>query len=468
MSEHADFGVIGLGVMGRNLALNVADQGLTVATWNLDGEVTTSFAAEHAAAGVRATSTFEELVGMLARPRRILLMITAGAPVDSVLDQLAPLLEEGDVVVDGGNSLFTDTRRRDVAWRDRGLCFVGMGVSGGSDGARRGPSLMPGGASSAWDALRPVLESIAARTDDGPCVTHVGPDGAGHFVKMVHNGIEYGDMQLLAEAYDVLARGADLDSEALAETFQRWNEGPLQSFLVELTAGIFTVRDGDDMLVERILDRAGQKGTGSWTVQAALEHGVAIPTITAAVDARILSSGKDERVALSSVREGPRTTPGISDAAAFRKDVHAAVWGAKICAYAQGLRLIRAGSQAYEWNIDLAEIARIWKAGCIIRARLLDDIRAAYLERPDLPDLLLDDELGGVVERTQGALRRVVATAAGLGIPTPALSASLSWYDSRRTARLPQNLTQAQRDAFGAHGFRTVDDPDGPLRNGVW
>jgi 6-phosphogluconate dehydrogenase len=454
----ASFGIIGLAVMGRNLALNIEEHGFSVAVWNLEPEMREQFLAENPGKKFVGAATLEELVASLARPRRILMMIRAGGPVDMALDKLAPLLEPGDIVVDGGNSWFQDTRRREQAMAARGLRFFGMGVSGGEDGARFGPSLMPGGAPEAYARLADVLEAIAARTESGPCVTHVGPDGAGHYVKMVHNGIEYGDMQLIAEAYDVLARVLGLDAAAIAGVFERWNRGRLESFLIEITAKIFAVADPETgrPLVELVEDKAGQKGTGKMTAQVALDLGVPIPTIAAAIDARVLSSLKDERVQASRKLAGPQPRPvaddGLIDA------VENALYAAKVCSYAQGMNLIRAGA-AFGWKIDLAEIARIWKGGCIIRARFLDTIRAAYQRQPDLANLLLDETFAAAVAAADAGWRRVVGLAQQAGVPVPAFSASLAYYDSYRTARLPQNLTQAQRDAFGSHTYERTDRP---------
>jgi 6-phosphogluconate dehydrogenase len=455
--EHAQFGVIGLAVMGRNLALNVLDHGFSVAAWNLEPEVTAAFVAENPR--VRGVKTLAELVASLERPRRILMMIKAGAPVDMTLEKLAPLLEEGDIVIDGGNSWFQDTRRREEAYRAKKLSFVGVGVSGGEDGARFGPSMMPGGSKAAYERLSPVLEAIAAKTDSGPCVTYIGPDGAGHFVKMVHNGIEYGDMQLIAEAYDVLARIGGLSSAQLADVFAEWNRGLLESFLIEITARIFTVADpsGGGPLVEQVLDKAGQKGTGKWTAQVALDLAVPIPTIAAAIDARVLSSMKDERVAAAARLSGP---PGVAAPKTLVDDVRDALYAAKICSYAQGMSLIRAGATEYEWGIDLGAVAKIWKGGCIIRARFLDSIRRAYEREPALANLLLDDEFARTLAQSQTSWRRVVGLATAAGIPVPAMSGSLAYFDSYRTARLPQNLTQAQRDAFGSHTYQRSDSPE--------
>jgi len=458
----ADIGLVGLGVMGRNLAWNLADHGFKVGVWNREADMQAAVLAERAD-GLVPVSSLAELVKCLSRPRRLLLMITAGKPVDLVLDALEPLLEPGDIVVDGGNSWYEDTRRREQRFAARGLAFVGMGVSGGEEGARHGPSLMPGGSAEAWHHLRPALEAIAAKTEAGPCVTHVGPDGAGHFVKMVHNGIEYADMQLIAEGYDVLRRLGGLDAPRLADVFTAWNAGPLESFLVDITARIFRVSDPrtGGWLVDHVRDQAGQKGTGKWTVQVALDLGVAIPSIAAALDARVLSSMKPAREAASRVLTGPAASPSSpSSPPDLVAQVHDALLASKVLAYAQGMTLVAAASSTHGWGIDPAELARIWKGGCIIRARLLDLMRQAYTRDPNLPSLVVDPDARALVDRCQPAWRAVVGLAQAHGIPVPAMAASLAWYDSYRTASLPQNLTQAQRDAFGAHTYQRADAPD--------
>jgi 6-phosphogluconate dehydrogenase len=465
--------MVGLAVMGRNLALNIEDHGFRVAVWNLEQPATDKFIADNHGKKLVPTRTLVDLVAALERPRRIMLMIMAGAPVDSVLDQLKPLLAPGDIVIDGGNTHFQETRRREEDLRKLGLRFVGMGVSGGEEGARRGPALMPGGATEAWEAIKPVCEAIAAKTDSGPCVTHVGPDGAGHFVKMVHNGIEYGDMQLIAEAYDLMARGLSMTAPEIGEVFARWNEGPLASFLIEITAKVLTVKDPEtgNPLVDLILDKAGQKGTGKWTAELALDLGVSISTITAALDGRVLSSMKDERVAAS------KRVRGVVDASAATSSsgkedligaVHDALLASKVCSYAQGLSLIRAGSDKFKWGISLREMARIWKGGCIIRARLLDDIMHAFDRTQDLSNLLLAEDFEARMFSAQGKWRTAVTVAQRLGIPVPAMAASLAYFDSYRTARLPQNLTQAQRDAFGAHTYERLDKPKGGFVHTDW
>ena len=458
-SGQAQFGLMGLGVMGENLALNVEEHGFPVAVWNRSTERMERFIKAHGDKRFIATRTLEEFVDALERPRRLLLMVKAGQAVDDLIDKLRPLLSEGDVLIDGGNSYFEDTQRRDRALAEAKLHYLGTGVSGGEEGARHGPSIMPGGPVEAYARLQPIFEAIAAKTDSGPCVTHVGPDGAGHFVKTVHNGIEYGDMQLIAEAYDLLRRGLGLGANELSDVFEQWNEGPLRSFLIEITAQVLRVRDAEtgDPLVDKVQDKAGQKGTGRWTAQAALELGVAVPTLAAAVDARVMSAMKDERVAASDQLAGPDSGRSKEDRKALVAAVHDALLASKICCYAQGMSLIRVASEENGWNIRLSEMARIWKGGCIIRARLLDSIMRAYDNRPDLANLLLDDGFRSDLQKAQSGWRHSVQAAQGMGIPVPAMGASLSYYDGYRTARLPQNLTQAQRDAFGAHTYERVD-----------
>ena len=458
----SSFAVVGLGTMGRNLALNIEEHGFPVAVWNLETDWTDAFLKDHAGHKFTGTKSLQDLVRALERPRRIMMMIPAGAPVDEMLGKLAPLLEPDDIVIDGGNSHFADTRRREAALREQRLHFVGCGVSGGEEGARFGPSIMPGGSAAAWTRIKDVLEAIAAKTEAGPCVTHVGPDGAGHFVKMVHNGIEYGDMQLIAETYDVLHRGLGLTTPQTGEVFAEWNRGPLESFLVELTAHVCSVVDPETQqpLVDVIQDKAGQKGTGKWTAQIALDLAVAIPTIGAALDARVLSSLKDQRVSASALYKGA-AKQGFSSTGAdpWKNDLRDALVAARVCSYAQGMALIAAGSAEYRWNIDLAEMARIWKGGCIIRAKLLDPVCQAFTANPSLPNLLVDPAIAADLQRAAPGWRRVVSAAASSGIAVPALAASLAYLDSYTTARLPQNLTQAQRDAFGAHKFERIERP---------
>jgi 6-phosphogluconate dehydrogenase len=467
----AQFGVIGLAVMGENLALNIEEHGFPTAVWNREGTVTDKFIAKHAGKKFTGTKTLEEFVQAIERPRRIVMMIKAGAPVDMTIDKLVPLLDEGDVIIDGGNSWFKDTQERTKRLESKKLHFVGSGVSGGEEGARYGPSLMPGGSKESWECIKPVFEAIAAKSDSGPCVTHVGPDGAGHYVKMVHNGIEYGDMQLIAEAYEMLRRGLGANAEELAAIFDGWNHGPLESFLIEITAHIFRVKDPETgaPLVDKVLDKAGQKGTGKWTAQIALDLAVPIPTIAAAIDARVLSSMKEERVAASKILQGPGEKPNIAERNQFIADVHDALYVSKICSYAQGMALIQAGSREWNWSIDMREMARIWKAGCIIRARFLDSIMRAYERKSDLTNLLLDDEFSAAVQKSQPAWRRIVAFAQANGIAIPAMAASLSYFDMYRSADLPLNLTQAQRDYFGSHTYQRNDKgTDTPFVHTDW
>lgn len=454
------FGVIGLAVMGENLALNVERNGFPVAVYNRSREKTDEFMANRAQGkNFVAAYSLEEFVASLERPRRILIMVKAGAPVDAVINQLKPLLDEGDVLIDGGNSLFTDTQRRAADLESAQFTFIGMGVSGGEEGALWGPSLMPGGTRQAYEHLEPILTKIAAQVDDGPCVTYIGPGGAGHYVKMVHNGIEYGDMQLIAEAYDLMKNVAGLNAAQLQEVFAEWNTtDELNSYLIEITADVFKVKDPDTgtPLVDVILDAAGQKGTGRWTVDSAMELGVAIPTITAAVTARIMSSYKRERVAASKELSGPSATFD-GDRQAFVAKVRDALYCSKMCSYAQGMALLSKASQEYGFDLNLGECARIWKGGCIIRAGFLNKIKKAFDENPSLPNLLLAPEFKQSILDRQTAWREVIATAAKVGIPVPAFSASLDYFDSYRRDRLPQNLTQAQRDYFGAHTYERVD-----------
>ncbi|HIK09321.1 MAG TPA: NADP-dependent phosphogluconate dehydrogenase [Oscillatoriaceae cyanobacterium M33_DOE_052] len=454
------FGVIGLAVMGENLALNVERNGFPVAVYNRTSSVTDGFMAKRAQGkNVKPTYSLEEFVASLERPRRILIMVKAGKPVDGVIDQLKPLLEPGDMIIDGGNSLYEDTDRRVADLEATGLRYIGMGVSGGEEGALNGPSLMPGGTKEAYEEIEAIVTKIAAQVDDGPCVTYIGPKGAGHYVKMVHNGIEYGDMQLIAEAYDLLKNALGLDHQQLHEVFAEWNTtDELNSFLIEITADIFKQIDPDTgmPLVELILDAAGQKGTGRWTAVTALELGVPIPTIIAALTGRIISSYKPERVAASKELTGP-TGKYEGDVKEFITKVRDALYCSKICSYAQGMALLSKASQEFNYNLDLSEIARIWKGGCIIRAGFLNKIKRAFKDNPTLPNLLLAPEFKQTILDRQQAWRDVLVVSNTLGIPVPAFSASLDYFDSYRRASLPQNLTQAQRDYFGAHTYQRVD-----------
>jgi 6-phosphogluconate dehydrogenase len=456
--------MIGLAVMGSNLARNIESRGVPVAVFNRTGDVTKEFMAKFGSAptaggGFSASFTLSDFVQSLESPRQIFIMVKAGSPVDALLDQLLPLLKKGDTVIDGGNAFFRDTIRREARCKAEGINFLGVGISGGEEGALKGPSLMPGGPKDAWESIHPILERIAAQAD-GPCTAYMGPDGAGHYVKMVHNGIEYGDMQLIAEAYDVLRNAVGMTPPELAQTFGQWNDGVLQSYLIEITGKIFGKADpvtGSGFLVDRILDKAGQKGTGTWTVQSALELGVAIPTIAAAVDARTLSSLKYERIVASGHFPAVSGTSPVSDKASFVSAVHDALYASKILSYAQGMALLRAASKSFNWGLQLGSIAAIWKGGCIIRARFLDDIRRAYAEDAELPNLVLDGFMKAALLRSTPALRRVVGEAVARGIPVPGFSGSLAYFESYRTRNLPQNLTQAQRDFFGAHTYERTD-----------
>ncbi len=457
--------------MGENLALNVERNGFPISVYNRTAEKTDAFMAIRAKGkNVKATYTLEDFVQSLERPRRILIMVKAGKPVDAVIDQLKPLLDEGDIIMDGGNSLFDDTARRTRDLESQGFRFVGMGVSGGEEGALNGPSLMPGGTKISYEYLEPIFNKIAAQVDDGPCVTYIGPGGAGHYVKMVHNGIEYGDIQLICEAYDLLKNTLGLDHKQLHEVFAEWNTtDELNSYLIEITADIFRYVDAETKkaMVDLILDSAGQKGTGRWTVQSALEIGVSIPTITAAVNARIMSAYKDERVAASKVLTGPSGSYA-GNPQTFINQIRDALYCSKICSYAQGMALLSAASKTYSYDLNLSEISRIWKGGCIIRAGFLDKIKHAFQENPELPNLLLAPEFKQSILDRQDAWREVIVQAAKLGIPVPAFSASLDYFDSYRRDRLPQNLTQAQRDYFGAHTYERIDKPAGEYFHTEW
>lgn len=459
----ADIGMAGMAVMGSNLAQNMERNGHTVAIWNREPATIDKFMANEGQ-GKRfvPTKAPEEFVKALKRPRRIVMLIKAGAPVDWTIDQFKPFLEEGDILIDGGNSWFEDTRRREAALRAEKLRFIGSGVSGGEEGALWGPSLMPGGAREAYEEIRPIWEAISAKTDDGACTTYVGPDGAGHFVKMVHNGIEYGDMQLIAEAYDILRRVLGMKDEQLAETFSEWNKGILDSYLIQITSEIFRVKDQEtgQPLVDLVLDKAGQKGTGKWTAQVALDLGIVIPTISAAIESRFISAQKDERVAASKEINGPQVSAFEGDAKYLVDAVHDALYASKICSYAQGFNLIRAGSEEWKWDINLSEMARIWKGGCIIRARFLDRIKGAYLRDPNLKNLLLDEDFKNWMQGAQKNWRTCISVAQQHGVPVLAMASSLAYFDSYRTASLPQNLTQAQRDFFGAHTYERIDKPE--------
>jgi 6-phosphogluconate dehydrogenase len=461
-TNQCDIGLIGLGVMGENLVLNMESKGFSVAVFNRTTEVTEKFAAERAPGkNIQPTRTLEEFVGALKKPRIAMMMVKAGSPVDSVIGQLAPLLEKGDVIIDGGNSLFTDTQRRERELQSTGIHFVGMGVSGGEEGALKGPSLMPGGSRESWEIIAPIFRKIAAQVDGEPCCRYMGPDGAGHYVKMVHNGIEYGDIQLICEAYAILKDILGADAGQLARIFEEWNKGELESYLIEITSQIFRKFDPETgkPLVDVILDKAGQKGTGIWTLQAAIKQYIVISTINAAVEARVISSRKEERVAASEILPHPRARTFKGNRDRFVDAVRDALYASKIISYAQGMELLRSGSTTYKWNLNLSDIATIWRGGCIIRAKFLNRIVEAYRRNPALQNLLLDRYFTRAIKRTQPKWRLVVSTAIKFGVPVPAFSASLAYYDSYRSARLPANLLQAQRDFFGAHTYERIDKP---------
>ena len=458
----SDIGLIGLAVMGENLVLNMESKGFSVAVFNRTTAVTEKFVATRGKGkNIILTKTVEELIGALKSPRKVMMMIKAGNPVDQVIDEVAPLLKKGDVLIDGGNSLFTDTQRRFHDLEGKGIHYVGCGVSGGEEGALKGPSLMPGGSGESYDLIAPIFRTIAAHVDGEPCCRYMGPDGAGHYVKMVHNGIEYGDMQLICEAYSILKNVLGLEAEDLAEIFAKWNQGALESYLIEITASIFRKKDSDtgQPMVDVILDKAGQKGTGLWTLQSALTQSVVISTINAAVEARVISSRKDERVASSKILPQPKLPKFEGNRDELIQAVRDALYASKIISYAQGMELLGAASSTYKWNLNFGDIATIWRGGCIIRAKFLNRIVEAYGRDANLHNLLLDEYFTDIIARTQHNWRVAVSTAINHGVAAPAFSASLAYFDSYRSARLPANLLQAQRDYFGAHTYERVDKP---------
>jgi 6-phosphogluconate dehydrogenase len=480
----ADIGVVGMAVMGRNLALNIADHGFATAVFNRSadpirdtlrgaspGQTILAPIAADSAVDQTTDDDLRAFLLALKRPRRLLLMIKAGRPVDQMIERILGLgvLEEGDIVIDGGNSLYTDTQRRLGELAARGILFVGCGISGGEEGARRGPSMMPGGAGEAWEPLRPILQSIAAKARDGaPCCDWIGDGGAGHFVKMVHNGIEYGDMQLIAETYQLLRDGLGLAAGDMAEVFARWNGGPLESFLIEITADILRRRDDDgEPLVDKVLDAAGMKGTGSWTVANALELGEPLTLIGEAVFARSLSARKEERVA-AEAKLGRASRTYAGDPATFLADLERALLSAKIVSYAQGFAMMRGAGEQFGWSLDFGAVAGLWRGGCIIRSVFLEDITAAFRREPALANLVLDNHFARTLADADAAFRKVVASAVTLGIPVPAFSSALAWLDGYRSARLPANLIQAQRDYFGAHTYERVDRPRGEFFHSDW
>jgi 6-phosphogluconate dehydrogenase len=466
----AAIGLIGLGVMGQNLALNIERNGFSVAVYDREPPVLDAFIARESGKQIVGAHAPEEFVRSLERPRKIILLVKAGDPVDWTISLVKPFLDPGDIIIDGGNSHFKDTERRQQQLRDAGLFLIGSGTSGGEKGALLGPSLMPGGDSQAYEQIRAIWEAIAAKVPDGPCVTYVGPGGSGHFVKMVHNGIEYGDMQLIAEVYGLLRDGFGLSADEMAGIFENWNRGDLESYLIEITAQILRVKDPETgkPLVDLVLDKAGQKGTGKWTSQLALDLGVPIPTIDAAIVARILSSQKEARVEASKQLRGLTSTKFPAFNEELKDYLHDAMYAAKICSYAQGMNLIKAGSDEFGWNINLSEIARIWQGGCIIRAKFLGRIKEAYLRDPNLANLLLDPAFKTKIEAAQNGWRLILSAAMQQGLPVPAMSASLGYFDMYRTANLPLNLTQAQRDFFGSHTYERVDKPEAGFVHTEW
>jgi len=458
----SDIGMVGLGVMGRNIALNIADHGYRVAVYNRStAAVDQLVGSAESHQQLTGCHDYAALCNELAGPRIVMMMVQAGAVVDKVIDGLVPHLQQGDIIIDGGNSYYKDTQRRYDSLKDRGIRFLGMGVSGGEEGARHGPSLMPGGDPEAWPLVKDIFQSIAARADDGePCCRWVGKGGAGHYVKMVHNGIEYGDMQLIAEAWQLMHDGLEVDMPQLADTFSAWNEGVLSSYLIEITADILRVPDSNNgWRVNNILDAAGQKGTGRWTAIDSLDLGVPLTLITEAVYARALSSRKEERLQASKTLGGVRGEYGgnISDAVAA---IHDGLYAAKIISYAQGFMQLREASEEYGWQLEFGDIALLWRAGCIIRSRFLNDIKAAYDKQPELLNLLLDEFFNQAVQQADSGWRETVKLGIELGIPVPAMSSALGFYDGYRSAVLPANLLQAQRDYFGAHSYQRIDQPD--------
>ena len=465
----ADIGIIGLAVMGRNLAMNMNDHGYVVAVYNrTTARVDEFLSGDAAGSSVVGAHSLEELASALEPPRRVMLMVKAGEPVDLTLDALLPVLDAGDIVIDGGNSLFTDTIRRAAAVEDAGLRYVGAGVSGGEEGARWGPSIMPGGTAAAWEHVRKIFQDIAAEIDGVPCSDWLGPDGAGHYVKMVHNGIEYGDMQVIAEAYDLMRRGLQMSHPEMQEVFAEWDRGRLDSYLIEITGEImaFPAEDGEPLL-DKILDAAGQKGTGKWTVMSSMDLGQPVSLVSEAVYARIVSALVDQRAAASAAIEGPR--PALDeDRATVVADLHDALYASKIVSYAQGFMLFDAAGAEYGWHLDFATIASMWRGGCIIRSSFLGEIMDAYRARPEVRSPMLHPFFSRALEDADGGWRRTVQRAVGAGIPVPAYGSALAFYDAYRTGRLPANLIQAQRDYFGAHTYERIDRPRGEFFHTNW
>ena len=470
MEPNADIALIGLAVMGQNLILNMNDHGNTVVAFNRTISKVDEFLAKEAkGTNVIGAHSIEEMVSLLKRPRRVMLMVKAGKPVDEFIDHLLPLLEPGDIIIDGGNSLFEDTNRRAKYVESKGLLYIGTGVSGGEEGARHGPSIMPGGSPAAWPHVKPIFQAIAAKVDDGtPCCDWVGENGAGHYVKMVHNGIEYGDMQLICEAYHLMKDGLGMTADEMHQVFAEWNKGDLDSFLIEITANILAYKDADGQpLVDRILDTAGQKGTGKWTVINSADLGIPITLIAEAVYSRCVSALKDDRVAASKKLRGPKPKiPG--DRAKFIENIRQALYASKIVSYAQGYLLMRAAAKEYNWNLNYGGIALMWRGGCIIRSRFLGEIKRAFDKNPKLSNLMLDKFFAKAIKQCQRGWRNAVAAAAKKGIPVPAFGTALAFYDGFRSERLPANLLQAQRDYFGAHTYERVDKPRGEFFHTNW
>jgi 6-phosphogluconate dehydrogenase len=466
-----DIGLIGLAVMGQNLVLNMNDHGFKVAVFNRTVSKVDDFIANEAkGTQVVGAHSIQEFVSLLKRPRRVMFMVKAGDTVDQMIDHVLPYLEAGDIVIDGGNSLFTDSNRRTKDLAAKGILFIGTGVSGGEEGARFGPSIMPGGNPAAWPHVKDIFQSIAAKVEDGtPCCDWVGEAGAGHYVKMVHNGIEYGDMQLICEAYDLLQRGLGLSADDLQQVFTDWNQGELDSYLIEISSQIFAKKDEDGKpIVDKILDTAGQKGTGKWTIFSALDLGQPVTLIGESVFARCLSALKEERVEASAILEGPAAKVVVSDSTAFIEDVRRALYCSKIISYAQGYMLLRAAAKENGWNLNMGGIALMWRGGCIIRSRFLGEIKEAFDKNKAIDNLLLDDFFSSALNRYQDSWRKAIVHAVELGVPTPAFSTALAFFDGYRTARLPANLLQAQRDFFGAHTYERVDRPRGQFFHTNW
>lgn len=465
----ADIGLIGLAVMGQNLALNMNDHGFTVAVFNRTISKVDDFLAGPAkGSNIIATHSIQELINALKRPRRVMLMVKAGDPVDEFIEHLLPYLEAGDIIIDGGNSLFHDTNRRCRTLAQKGIIFIGAGISGGEEGARHGPSIMPGGNPAGWPHIKAIFQSISAKADGEPCCDWVGDEGAGHFVKMVHNGIEYGDMQLIGEAYNLLKSGLGLKDEQLHQVFNQWNEGELNSYLIEITSQIFTYKDEDGTpLLDKILDVAGQKGTGKWTINTALDLGMPVTLIGEAVFARCLSAIKEERIEASRSLQGPNLKFG-GDAQEFIDSIRHGLYASKIISYAQGFMMMRQAAKEFKWKLNYGAVALMWRGGCIIRSRFLGDIKKAFDKNPDLKNLLLDTFFQNEINKAQKGWRKVVSAGSEMGIPIPCFSTGLSFYDGYRSARLPANLLQAQRDFFGAHTYERMDKPRGQFFHTNW